>query len=337
MFHLAQAITQVATLAVIIAYERKSQAVNHLMPLRFYWVVSFVMTYLFAATAIARLTVVGGHNNNNMDTGLRLDDIFFLANIPVSGFLCTVAVRGHSGISVIREFNSGVNSRTVQLHEHELASNDENMSGYASASLFSRVVFLLVNPLIKKGYKAPFKADEAPSLPTDHRTKKMSELFDLNWPKPVENSKHSVKMTLFRCFWRDIAFIGFLAILRLAVMFIGPVLIQSFVDFTSGKGSDPNEGYYLVLTLLIAKTIEVFSSHQFNFQSQRLGMLIRSSLITSLYNKGLRLSCSSRQAHGVGQIVNYMAVDVQQLSDMMVQLHYIWLMPLQVAVALVLL
>ncbi|TXG71729.1 hypothetical protein EZV62_000308 [Acer yangbiense] len=307
MFHLAQAITQVATLAVIIAYERKSQAVNHLMPLSFCWVVNFVMTCLFSATAIAR-------------------------------FLCTVAVRGHSGISVIREFDSGVDSRTlVQLHEHERASKDENMSGYASASLFSRAVFLWVNPLIQKGYKSPLKADEVPSLPTDHCAEKMSELFELNWPKPAEDSKHPVKMTLFRCFWRDIAFIGFLAILRLAVMFIGPVLIQSFVGFTSGKGSDPNEGYYLVLTLLIAKTIEVLSSHQFNFQSQRLGMLIRSSLITSLYKKGLRLSCSSRQAHGVGQIVNYMAVDAQQLSDMMVQLHSIWLMPLQVAVALVLL
>ncbi|KAL5785218.1 hypothetical protein ACOSQ2_007610 [Xanthoceras sorbifolium] len=174
MFHLVQAITQVATLAVI-AYERKSQAVSHLMPLRIYWVLNFVMTCLFAATAITRLTSVGEYNN--MDSGLRFDDMFFLASLHVSAFLCAVAVRGHSGISVIRELETGVNSRT-QLHE--LASKDANMSGYASASLVSRAVFLWVNPLIKKGYKAPLKGDEVPSLPPDHRAEKMSELFQMN-------------------------------------------------------------------------------------------------------------------------------------------------------------
>jgi len=71
-----------------------------------------------------------------------------------------------------------------------------------------------------------------PSVPIDFRAEKMSELFHSSWPKPEENSKHPVGLILFRCFWKHIAFTGFLAIIRLGVMYIGPMLIQSFVDFT---------------------------------------------------------------------------------------------------------
>ncbi|XP_073153667.1 ABC transporter C family member 4-like isoform X2 [Henckelia pumila] len=215
--------------------------------------------------------------------------------------------------------------------------NKLHLTGYASASVMSKAFWIWLNPLLKKGYKSTIEIDDVPALSPEHRAEVLAELFTRNWPKPEENSNHPVVKTLVRCFWKRIAFTSFLAILRLGVMYVGPTLIQQFVDFTSGDRSSPYEGYYLVLILLIAKFVEVLSSHQFNFNTQKLGMLIRSTLLTSLYKKGFRLSSSARQAHGVGQIFNYMAVDAQQLSDMMLHLNNLWLMPLQIIVALVIL
>ncbi|KAG5397382.1 hypothetical protein IGI04_019196 [Brassica rapa subsp. trilocularis] len=168
----------------------------------------------------------------------------------------------------------------------------DNVSLYASASALSKTFWLWMNPLLSKGYKSPLTLEQVPTL-----------LFESNWPKPSDNSRSHPVGT------KEILFTAILAVVRLGVMYVGPVLIQSFVDFTSGKRSSPWQGYYLVLILLVAKFVE----------------------------KGLKITSSARQSHGVGQIVNYMAVDAQQLSDMMLQLHAIWLMPLQVALALVLL
>lgn len=56
-----------------------------------------------------------------------------------------------------------------------------------------------------------------------------------------------------------------------------------------------------------------------------------------VYRKGLRLSSTARQSHTSGEIVNYMAVDVQRVGDYSWYLHDIWMLPLQIVLALAIL
>ncbi|WJX23543.1 ABC transporter C member 14 [Trifolium repens] len=325
LFRLFQAIVNIV-IVILLVHEKKFKSSKHPLSLRIYWIGNFVIATLFSVSAIVRMITV---DEASLEISLRIDDIFSLVNLPLSLLFFVIAIRGSSGIHVIRISD-------VVVSTYRSISTDRTLSPYASSSFLSKTVWYWMNPLINKGYKEPLKLEDVPSLPLDFRAEKMSELFRNNWPKPEENSKHPVGLTLFRCFWKQLAFTGFLAIIRLCVMYVGPLLIQSFVDFTSRKDSTASEGIVLILILFAAKSVEVLSVHQFNFHSQKLGMLIRSSIITSVYRKGLRLSSSSRQAHGTGQIVNHMAVDAQQLSDLMMQFHPIWLMPLQVAAALAL-
>lgn len=328
-FWLVQALTH-AVIAILIIHERRFEAAKHPLTLRIYWVINFIIISLFMASAIMRLVSAAATDELN----LTLDDIVSIASFPLSVVLLFVAIKGSTGVMVAIAAKEEFDGQSDLI---ESVSGKVNVSLFASASFVSKAFWLWMNPLLSNGYKDPLQIEEVPTLSPEHRAERMSVLFESKWPKPHEKCTHPARTALLRCFWKEVAFTAFLAIVRVCVMYVGPVLIQRFVDFTAGKRSSPYEGYYLVLILLAAKFIEVLTTHHFNFNSQKLGMLIRCTLITSLYKKGLRLSSSSRQDHGVGQIVNYMAVDTQQLSDMMLQLHAVWLMPLQVIIGMVLL
>lgn len=66
----------------------------------------------------------------------------------------------------------------------------------------------------------------------------------------------------------------------------------------------------------------------------RIGMQIKTALISAIYRKSLKLSNKTRRETTSGEIINLMAVDVQRLALYMPYFNLIWSDPLLIAVAL---
>jgi ABC-type multidrug transport system fused ATPase/permease subunit len=128
----------------------------------------------------------------------------------------------------------------------------------------------------------------------------------------------SLAWTILKSFWREAAVNGAFAAVNTVVSYAGPYMISYFVDYLRGKVISPHEGYILASIFFVAKLLETITARQWYLGVDVMGIHVKSGLTAMVYRKGLRLSNASRQSHTSGEIVNYMAVDVQCVGDCMV-------------------
>ncbi|KAH7372902.1 hypothetical protein KP509_17G027900 [Ceratopteris richardii] len=324
------------TCGFVLLVEKHRNMSVHQMALRAWWLTSFVISVLQLLSSVFRLSAASGLNYS---VQIEVFDMYILIRIPFTLFFLVQALQGTTSLhSVLQDsvlhqplINNGVDGDTVTS-----GAAHEKPSAFANANLFSKLTFSWLNPLLNDGFKQSLSfADVPPLAPGD----KAEHTFGM-LQKTCSTStmkRHALTIALLKTFWGPLLLTGFLQLLRTVVIYTGPMLISSFTNYANGERVSYYDGYALVFLLLIAKLIEVTCYHHFNFQSYKLGNNMRSAVITMIYRKSLRLSSSSRQRHGIGQITNYMAVDVQQISDSCLQLHLVWCIPVQVILALVLL
>lgn len=142
-------------------------------------------------------------------------------------------------------------------------------------------------------------------------------------------------MTNFTCFHLLFFFFFFLGVNTLA-SYTGPLLITSFVNFLSQKSDDSSscDGLILASIFLVAKTVESLSQRQWYFGAQRIGVRLKAALTVLIYKKSLSIKFVGPSS---GTVINMVNVDVERIGDFCLYIHGIWLLPIQVFFALVIL
>ncbi|XP_010262474.1 PREDICTED: ABC transporter C family member 5 isoform X2 [Nelumbo nucifera] len=257
------------------------------------------------------------------------------ASTPALAFLCCIAFRGVSGIQICRNPNF---QDPLLLEEEEAGCL--KVTPYSEAGLFSLLTLSWLNSLLSVGAKRPLELKDIPLLAPKDRAKTSYKVLNSNWEKLKADDpakQPSLAWAILKSFWKEAACNAIFAGLNTLVSYVGPYLISYFVDYLGGNETYPNEGYVLAAVFFTAKMVETITTRQWYLGVDILGMHVRSALTAMVYRKGLRLSSLARQSHTSGEIVNYMAVDVQRVGDYSWYLHDIWMLPLQIILALAIL
>ncbi|EXC22155.1 ABC transporter C family member 3 [Morus notabilis] len=233
--------------------------------------------------------------------------------------------------------NSGVGSDVVS----NKPKGEETLTPYSNAGIFSILSFSWIGPLIALGNKKTLDLEDVPQLDVGDsvvgifstlKSKIDSDCGDVSRVTTLKLVK-----ALFLSVWKDVLLVGLLRLLYTIACYVGPYLIDTLVQYLNGRREFKNECYMLVSTFCLAKIVECLSLRQLSFKTQQIGIRVHSALVTLIYNKGLTLSCQSKQGHTSGEIINFMTVDAERVGDFSWYMHDPWMVIVQVALALLIL
>ncbi|KAK7393348.1 hypothetical protein VNO78_21901 [Psophocarpus tetragonolobus] len=297
--------------------------------LRVWWVLSFVI-------CLCTLYVDGRGFWVEGPEHLSSRAVSNVAVTPALAFLCVVAIKGGTGIRVCG--NSDLQEPLLVEEEPGCLK----VTPYRDAGLFSLATLSWLNSLLSIGAKRPLELKDIPLVAPRDRAKTSYKILNCNWERlkagnDNPNKQPSLAWAILKSFWKEAAVNAIFAGVNTLVSYVGPYMISYFVDYLGGKETFPHEGYILAGIFFVAKLVETVTTRQWYLGVDILGMHVRSALTAMVYRKGLRLSSSAKQSHTSGEIINYMAVDVQRVGDYSWYLHDMWMLPMQIVLALLIL
>ncbi|OEL14752.1 ABC transporter C family member 9, partial [Dichanthelium oligosanthes] len=293
--------------------------------IRSWWIFNFLQSVTIVVIDLRSILTV------NEDIGFEEGiDMFMLA---VCTYLFAVSARGKTGIT----FKDSNITEPLLSPSVGQQAEAKRPCPYGRASILGLVTFSWMNPVFAIGYKKPLEKNDVPDVDGKDTAEFLSDSFK-KIMDDVERRHGLSTSSIYRAmflFMRRKAMInaGF-AVLSASASYVGPSLINDLVKFLGGERQyGLRRGYILAVAFLSAKVVETIAQRQWIFGARQLGMRLRAALISHIYQKGLRLSCSSRQKHTSGEIINYMSVDIQRITDVVWYTNYIWMLPIQLSLA----
>ncbi|XP_043692552.1 ABC transporter C family member 3-like isoform X5 [Telopea speciosissima] len=235
-------------------------------------------------------------------------------------------------------------SRSNGDNDKESSVSGDSVTPYANANLLSIFTFAWIGPLLVLGYNKTLDLEDVPQLDNNESANVVFAHFRNKLEYDGNGSGNDSQVSTLRLVkalilstWKEILWTALLSIICTLASYVGPYLIDAFVQYLNSHHQTKYKGYVLVFIFFLSKLIRCISERHLFFQLRIMSIRVRASLFAIIYKKGLRLSSQSKQGHTSGENTNLMSVDVERTGLFSWYLHDIWRVPLKVVLALLIL
>nr|XP_056705308.1 ATP-binding cassette sub-family C member 2 [Euleptes europaea] len=147
-------------------------------------------------------------------------------------------------------------------------------------------------------------------------------------------TKHWLLVAVMQTFAGNLLKSVALKVMHDLLTFVSPQLLKLMITFVSDPEAYIWHGYLYALLLFLTALVQSICLQQYFQLCFRLGMSVRTSLMTAIYKKALTVSNTTRKESTIGETVNLMSADAQRFMDFTNFMHQLWSSPLQIALSI---
>ncbi|XP_046653460.1 multidrug resistance-associated protein 1-like isoform X4 [Daphnia pulicaria] len=245
----------------------------------------------------------------------------------------------------------------------------ENPCPEEGSSFLNVITYSWLDTLVWKGYRKPLETGDLWDLNSRDKSKSVVPRFEKHWLKslskqakyfwdnfgkpsepkatygaenggvtfkPSTSSKKiiSILPALCKTFAPEFLLGALLKLVQDLLAFVSPQILSLLIGFVEDTTQESWKGYLYAAILTITAMTQTLILGQYFQRMFIIGMQIRTSIVSSIYRKAIKISNSARKESTVGEIVNLMSVDAQRLMDLTTYLNMLWSAPLQIALAI---
>ena len=184
------------------------------------------------------------------------------------------------------------------------AGGDDGIPPEEKSSHFSFILFSFMDSLIWKGFSRPLLQSELPPNPRSVNVQANVERFLAGWNTAINEKGVSminpneksvgIWTVLIKTYGGRILVCVALATLFTLISFANPLLLDALITYVQNEDQRPWKGYFYILVLFLCNLVKTVSDHLSLHHLIVVGQQMRSSIVSAIYRKSLKISNKAR-------------------------------------------
>ncbi|CAH0722570.1 unnamed protein product, partial [Brenthis ino] len=209
-------------------------------------------------------------------------------------------------------------------------------------NIISKIFICWVCPIFYKGNKRDVEETDLIVPTKQYDSEKLGDKFERYWLEEYsralrENRNPSLMKAMVKAYW--VAYLpgGALLLINATARTIQPLLFANLLSYWSANASESitrQEAGYYAIGMLALSFVALMTQHHNSLFVNRFSLKMKVATSSLIYRKILRMSQTAVNEVAAGKVVNLLSNDIARFDSAIMFLHYLWLVPLQLAIVM---